>query len=432
MNIELCGKGYKFRPWRPTDGKVFDKTFAFDCETALIDEEQPWLTPAFVLGAASDGTSGYFVRREHVKDFFAAHEGSEIVFHHAAFDLRVVHFLAPSFDIYRWVDQDLIWDTQLLYRLHVLGTKGHTASRKGESTLERCAQDCLRIHLPKDVLDSKGKVVRLSYGQWLNQPAQEIEPVYLEYLAKDAVVTFQLFRRLRCLLREMLDTSGKAWGYVSPEWLRNQERRWGPQTHHIQLRASIVLDEIAANGLTLDLDRKQELTAQLESVLNAKRQELRGYGYIPGQKGSDTALQGILKRLERQYPEVDFPRTPTGKYSTSREAVGELAGVIPFFGTLFEHTAVETLLNSFLDKMERKVIHPHPPLVQCPRPDWPNNVLRRNQCAKPASRRQGSRLYRAVRGLPVPQSRLRHHRDGRAGPGHTRPVWPPLPYGRGN
>jgi hypothetical protein len=182
--------------------------------------------------------------------------------------------------------------------------------------LEHCAQEYLGAHLPKDVRDSTGKEVRRSYGRWLNRPPQEIEPVYLEYLGADAVATFRIHRQLRCQLQELLEGSEKVWGYVSPEWLAEQIRRWGPQTHHIQLRASIVLAAITANGLTLDLQRKEEVAARLETVIRAKREELRRHGYLPGQKGSGKALQGILKRLEWDHRGLSFPRTATGKFGT--------------------------------------------------------------------------------------------------------------------
>lgn len=358
MRVRFGKKAYDFRPWRVADGAVFTRAFAFDCETTLIDEERPWVTPAYVLGAAFDGEAGYFVRRDRVAEFFAAHGGLPIVLHHATFDLAVIQRLAPQLDIYQRVERDHVWDTQILHRLYVLGSKGHNASGKGESTLEHCAETYLGIILPKGIVDSSGVPVRLSYGRWLNRPPEEIEPAYLEYLGADVVATWRVYRRLGRLLRELLDTSDRAWGYVSPKWLAEQDRRWGPQTHHIQLRASIVLTAITANGLTLDLARKQELTAQLEATVRCKRQELRRHGYLPGEKGSGKALQGILRRLEWEHREVHFPRTATGKYATSREALGELAGTVPFLATLFQHNEVEKLLNSFLDKMGRRVLHP--------------------------------------------------------------------------
>lgn len=278
MRITLGNYCADFRPWAPEHGRVFVGAFAFDSETTQIDRERPWITPSYVLGAAYDGNTGAFVRREHVAAFFAAHASVPVVMHRAPFDMAVIHSLAPELNIFRWVDQHLAWDTQLLHRLFVLGVEGHTASGKGQSTLDHCAEYYLGIQLPKDVPDSKGNPVRLSYGQWLGQLPQEIEPIYLEYLAKDAVVTLEVFRQQWALLAQLLGDAAGTWGYVSPTWLQEQVNRWGWQTHHIQLKAAIVLGFIGANGLTVDLENRDELVERLQQLADGQRVFLRQHG----------------------------------------------------------------------------------------------------------------------------------------------------------
>ena len=190
MIIEFGSHKVDFQPWRPEIGKVFTKTFAFDTETTLIDESHPWITPAFILGAACDGKRGYFVQRQHVADFLQAHNELQIAFHHAPFDLEVLQLVVGNgMDLYALVDANRVWDTMLLHRLFVLGSEGHTARNKGESTLETCVQTYLGLELPKDVVDSSGIPVRTSYSKWLNKQPRDIEPVYLEYLGKDVLAT---------------------------------------------------------------------------------------------------------------------------------------------------------------------------------------------------------------------------------------------------
>jgi DNA polymerase I-like protein with 3'-5' exonuclease and polymerase domains len=358
MLVTILDRELPFRPWRPGDGMVCDRPYAFDSETTPIDEARPWLTPAYVLGAAYDGRLGYFVPRQHAAAFFQAHKGVPVVMHHAAFDLAVIHLLAPALDIYGWVDADQVWDTQLLHRLYTLASEGHTSSGKGKSTLEHCARRYLGLNLPKDVVDSQGHLVRLSYDRWLNRPLREIEPVYLEYLAKDAAVTFALFETLRAQIKQCLETSHKTWGYVSREWLAEQIRRWGWLTHHIQLKVSIVLEAITANGLHLDLGRREALLRELRAVADELRAVLEQSGYCPGQVGCDKALQKILGRLDARHPDLDFARTPTGAYAKSEEALAPLAPVDPFVAALLDFKAVEKLRSSFLDKMGRRVLHP--------------------------------------------------------------------------
>jgi DNA polymerase I-like protein with 3'-5' exonuclease and polymerase domains len=359
MKVAFRQRSYDFEPWTPAKGRVFSRSFAFDCETTRIDEERPYLPPAYVIGAAFDGKRGYYVLRKDVAAFFAAHQRLHVVFHNAAFDLAVIHTLAPQLGIYTWVDRNEVWDTYLLHRLYILGTQGHTAGGKGESDLEHCAKVYLETDLPKDITDSKGDLVRLSYGKWLNQPPQKIELVYLEYLAKDVIATWQLFSKLKGLMNTLLCSSDKVWGYVSEDWLVDCAQLWGPQTHHIQLRGSIVLKEISRNGLHLDIEKRAELVQALDQHRETKRKILHKHGYLPGEKGSNKALQGIMRRLERQFPEMTFHRTDTaGLYATSFEALQDLVGVVPFIQTLLEYREVEKLLNSFLSKMGRKVLHP--------------------------------------------------------------------------
>src|SRR5947199_7003316 len=114
MLIAFKETSYEFRPWRPENGKVMTRAFAFDTETTLIDEARPWVTPAYVLGAAFDGRHGVFVPPDRVRAFFEVHAGLAFVAHNAPFDLKVIDRVAPGLDIYKAVDENRVWDTQLL------------------------------------------------------------------------------------------------------------------------------------------------------------------------------------------------------------------------------------------------------------------------------------------------------------------------------
>jgi len=217
----------------------------------------------------------------------------------------------------------------------------------------------LGIQLSKDLRDSAGDEVRLSYGKWLGKAASAIEPVYLEYLAMDVMVTYRLFYGLWAAMNELCVTSHEVWGYISVEWHNAQIQRWGFQTHHIQLKATIVLKEITANGLHLDLERREQVVRQLSEVAEERRISLRNLGYIPGQTGSKKALQEIMRRLERSHPEMTFLKTAkSGEFVTNHETLEELADAEPFLKDLVEYKAIEKLLSSFLNKMSRRCIHP--------------------------------------------------------------------------
>src|SRR5262249_11786817 len=120
MKVVLTDHAYEFRPWKPSSGYVFDDDFAFECGATLIYEDRPSVPPAYVSGAAFGGTDGYFIQRAHVAEFFTVHGQVPVIFRDAAVNLAVIHTLAPDIDIYRMVDQNNVWDTQLLDRLNDL------------------------------------------------------------------------------------------------------------------------------------------------------------------------------------------------------------------------------------------------------------------------------------------------------------------------
>ncbi len=358
MKVSSEDREYDFVPWLPAMGRVFQRPFAFDCETTLIDDERPGLTPAYVLGAAFDGKRGVFVPRTLVSEFFMAHPDSTVVFHNAAFDLDVINTVAPATNLYERVDANRVFDTQLMHRLLTLGEDGHTSQGKGESTLDHCAAAYLSVDLPKDTTDSQGNLVRLSYGKWLNRPLREMDRVYLEYLAADVIATRKVYKVLRTRTRHLLDGSSGVWGLVSDEWLEDCISRFGPQTHHIQLKAAIVLRSITVNGLHLDNARRSELALSLQTLQKKHKAELRKYGYLAGGKGSNKSLQAVLRRRSRKNPNLSYPLTETEQFATAYDALHDLAHADPFVKLLLEYRETEKLLGSFVGKMAKSVLHP--------------------------------------------------------------------------
>jgi hypothetical protein len=359
VDIAFKTTKYPFVPWRPELGKVMTRKFAFDTETTLIDETRPWMTPAYVLGAAFDGTRGVFVPRDRVAAFFQAHDGLPFICHNTAFDLKVVHHLAPELDVYKAVDENRVWDTMLLHQLLALATNGTVAGGKGQATLERLAEKFLGFKLPKGAKDADGDEVRLSYAKWLHQPLNEITQPYLHYLALDVIATHRVYVRLRRALARVLRASRGTWGFVSNGWLREQVRKWGPQTHHIQLKAAVALDAISAPGLHIDEAERGPLAAKLSDETDRLRKELAGHGFLPDGKGSDKALQGIIERTVARTPGLQWPRTAgEKKYATGKDVLQDMAAHVPFVEVLLQHRATSKLRSTFVDKLTAGVIHP--------------------------------------------------------------------------
>ncbi|HKB38459.1 MAG TPA: DNA polymerase, partial [Gemmataceae bacterium] len=289
--------------------------------------------------------------------------------HNAAYDLKVTDALvAPAFDVYGLVDNNRVWDTLVLKRLLSLATDGHTA--RGGASLADCAAAHLGITLEKDIVDAQGKSVRTGFGQFLGRPPAEIPVRHLNYLARDALATWHLFGELHRLIKDVLQDAHGVWGYVnlapdriwggfSDHWLQNVIDRFGPLTHHIQLRASILMDALTRNGVGIDNSRSQEKAAKVRTVLDQCKERMRKKGYLIDQKGSTKALQSFLEEFHRANPDVELKRTASGEqWSTAEEDLADLAQEDPFFHDYATYRHAEKLLATYLDKMGTARLHP--------------------------------------------------------------------------
>jgi DNA polymerase I-like protein with 3'-5' exonuclease and polymerase domains len=361
MIITLAERQIRFTPWRPSDGVVFPGAYALDTETTLLDSARPDLTPDLVLAAVSDGRKGYFVAPANVPQFLMAHPDQVVVFHNAPFDLRVIQKqadeLKAGIDVYDRVEHNLVYDTQLLHRLYTLATEGHTCFGKGQATLEHCCRRYLDIDLPKALTDSAGNDVRLSWARYLGKHPREIDSVYLEYLGKDAMATFALYGELTKRIGDTLADGREAFGYVSANWLAEQTRRWGPQTHHIQLRAAIALERMTALGIGVDVAAARRRLEELDVQIAEKAAALRRREYVPG-PGSSDCLQRRIARVLNAHPHIELSRTETGKYATDEEALAVLARCDPFFRDLADYRAASKRKKTYLEKLTADRIHP--------------------------------------------------------------------------
>lgn len=348
LEIQLSAYRCPFRVWTPGQGRVFSGLFAYDTETTRIVDDRPDLVPALVLASACDGRQGVFVARRDIRAFFDAHADLGFIGHNLSFDLKVTRrALGDGHDLYGLVDRDRLWDTQVLKRLHSLATAGHTA--RGESALDDCARAHLGLTLPKDVRDDRGDDVRTGFGRFLGRPVAEIPEVYLRYAGGDPLATWHLFWELNRLIQGVLREAPRAWGYVDEAWLKEAVRRHGPLTHHIQLRASILMDALSTNGIAIDATRRDETLGRVLAAKEECRERLRRRGYLAGEPGSGKAMQSILRQFAREHPDVELKLTASGeKFSTAEEDLAELAAEDAFFADYAKYRAAEKLASTYL------------------------------------------------------------------------------------
>jgi hypothetical protein len=357
IDVALGPHACPFELWQPDQGRIFDGLYAYDTETTQIEEDRPQLVPALVLASACDGRRGVFVARPDLATFFAVHDGLGFIGHNLAFDLKVTQkVLGTSRDLYGLVDRNRLWDTQVLSRLLSLATAGHPA--RGESALDDCVLAHLGLELPKDVKDAEGRDVRTGFGRYLGRPLDEVPEAYLRYAAGDPLATWHLFWELRKLISGVLGSSSRVWGYVGEPWLRDAARRHGPLTHHIQLRASILMDALNATGIAIDAARREEKLASVQAERARLRERLRLRGYLVGETGSSKAMQSILLRFARKHPEVPMRRTPSGRFSTAEDDLAALAPLDDFFTDYAGYRSAEKLESTYLAKMARPRVYP--------------------------------------------------------------------------
>jgi len=355
----MSGKKVRsFVPWKPESKRVFNSAFAFEIKTTPVDPERAWETPDYIFGVAFDGTKGYFVTREHVACFLAVHQDLMVVIHGAPVALAVLDKIArDELDVYDLVHRDQVRDTQLLQQLYLLGTRGLTAQDKDEATLESCAKKYLKLDLSGDSLDADCDPIRTSWHKYVDVPPGKIDSRYLEAIAQDVIAVYRLHRHLEKLLDKLLAESTKVWGYVSDRWRNDVVRLFGHQTHHTQLRGAIALFTVTANGLHVDGHARTEVTNVLKSLLRNLREHLIQGGWDPEGPDAKGNLQTFLGELEQRRG-LKFPRTRSGKVSTAADALHDIAIKIPEVQNLLRYQQAQSLLGSFLGKMDRPVLHP--------------------------------------------------------------------------
>jgi len=352
-----------FTEWLPGHAPLAGAVIAADTETTLIDEANPWMTPTLVLMQAYDGERGVFVAPENVPAFMAAHSTCYFAFHNAAFDLRVIHETHERaeipYDIYTLVDNRQVIDTKILYQLLVLGTDGHAATGRKQSTLATCVAKCLGIELPKDDLDEDGNDIRTGFNKYLRIPVEEITTDALTYAAKDVLATHALLAELMRRLEQLRDSTPRCFGYVDGIHLADCWQEYGPLTHDTQLRGAIVCEEMRANGIHIDQERREQKLHDLDAILEEHGRVLLAAGIPISGGGSAKAIQRRLEKIAAENPHLELALTPGGKFSTKAEDLAEAAGYDEG-GVLLkyvERKAAEKLRNTYIEKMGGR-LHP--------------------------------------------------------------------------
>jgi hypothetical protein len=355
-----------FTEWLPGDNPLAGAIIAADTETTLINNAHPWLVPTLVLMQAYDGERGVFIAPEHIPAFMDAHTTCYFVFHNAPFDLRVINKTHSRqrvpYDVYALVDDRRVIDTRILYQLLMLGTEGHAAIGKNQSTLAKCVAECLGIELPKDSRDDVGDGgddIRTGFGKYLHRPIWDISADAMAYAAKDVLATHSLLGALMQRLERLREAAPRCFGYVNKVHLDDCWVEYGPLTHDTQLRGAIVCEEMRSNGIHIDQERREQKLRDLDEILEGHGRVLVNAGIPITGGGSAKAIQRRLKKIAAENQHLELALTPGGKFSTKAEDLAEVAsydedGVLLKY---VERKAAEKLRNTYIERMGAR-LHP--------------------------------------------------------------------------
>ena len=217
----------------------------------------------------------------------------------------------------------------------------------------------LGLEVPKDVRDAEGREVRTGFGRYLGRPFDEIPEIYVRYAAGDPLATWHLFCELNGLIKAVLKDAHQVWGYVDDAWLRDAICRFGPLSHHVQLRASIITDVLSSIGIGNDTRRGAEKLARLRAIMDAAKERMRRRGYLVDQPGSVKAMQSILAQFACEHSGVELRLTDSGElFSTAKEDLAELAAEDAFFADYAIYRAAEKLVSTYLSKMDQSRLYP--------------------------------------------------------------------------
>ena len=334
QHLIFDGKFYPCKVWQPIDGNI--GAFAYDSETTMIE---PGTIPDFIIGAAYNGKTVFFVTRERLAEFFARQHDTRMYLANAAFDIPVAEKLCGP--LHRLFDEETIVDILLLKQLVNIATQG---THRPIPSLDRLALEYIGVELPKDVKSSDGQEIRTTFSRFLNRDMtveyEDMPFEYLQYVGADAIATYFVAQKLLTEASELSRQHG-----VDETKLLSQA---------LQAKAAYALSYVSNHGMSVDLERVDKETSALNAGNEELRQTLVKLGWTDPGDGISNELRAILEQLDTEN-NLDLSRTPTGKISASVDAL-EKHLRIPFIEAWLRYAKNKKILQ-FL-KYDKPRIHP--------------------------------------------------------------------------
>lgn len=318
-HVRFKGEAVPIQYWQ---GEELGDVVALDTETLLIPDKSPDEAPALVVGAAYDGHGLFMFGPDRAKQFMEIHKAKTFVFHNARFDVRVIEKATGEHGyLLQAVDEGRVYCTNIFEKLLNLATTGVPAFPS--TSLDNCAERYFGINMPKDWLDEDGDVIRHSYSKHQGKIPADLPPCYRTYAGLDPVVTWHLLEAQKSRLPDIKAAAQSAYGFTTDEELAAAWSKYGPLSHHVQLKGDLAFGYMTDYGLGRDVGLCLEFKRDLEQQKAEALEILTKANLQPG-KGSAGRLQEYIAAVAAKFPDEVFEKTPTGAYKTCKKAKQKL------------------------------------------------------------------------------------------------------------
>ena len=274
-----------------------------------------------------NGKAVYYVLESHVPSFMAEHGGSILIMHNAPFDLDVIAkriYIGRELT-YKLIDRKKVFDTNILYKLWHLAHVGFTPRK---SSLAHCCSSLLGIELDKNT------DIRCSFEQYRNVSVSEIPKEHLEYGAKDAVATWDLY-------------------FVLMSRIKQYDIHNTLLSYDIQIKGAVALNQMYKNGIGFDLEQRDVWLQDMDKKLQIEADILASWGWVRGKKGIKEIYENIIDYIGLRNV---LPRTEDGSISSKSEDL-EKYNDIPFIASYLRFHELEKS-TSFVRDLCTEKVHP--------------------------------------------------------------------------
>lgn len=315
------GEEYTIQFWQE---ERLGRVLAIDTETSVRPFTE---TPDLITFQVYDGESLFYVPKEKVFNFLDIHQDRIFIFANASFDIDVLEKYT-DFRFKDKIENGTVFDILIMFRLLGLATNGSVPNKYGLDTI---SQEILGISIEKNV------EVRCNFESFKDIPVEEIPSIFLEYGAKDVIVTWNIFLQLQKGI--------------------NKTGSLTCLSHHIQLMGALALNRMYKNGISYDSSKSTSTLEILKEKMKVYFDIMCTYGWVKGMKGNQEIYNNLINYLE-----IPLPLTEKGDYSM-KEADLEKYRYEPFIDAYLNYKKLEKT-TFFIRKLSGDRVHPRYDLLK--------------------------------------------------------------------